>query len=318
MQKKSSIYIAGHTGLIGSAIVKKLKDAGFHNLQLALHKDLELTNASAVHQFFEQNRPEYVLLAAGKVGGIVENKTYPADFMNVNLAIQLNVLKAAYNIGVKKLILFASSCMYPRDCPQPMKEEALFSGTPESTSMAYAVSKMAGLQMCLAYNQQYGEKRFIPVIPNSAFGENDNFDPQAGHVLSALIRKFDDAKKTGAKKIVLWGTGTARREFIHGEDIADACLALLCRDIETLTFPINLGTGNDLSIRELSEKIAAVVGYEGKIEFDASKPEGALRKLLDSSRIHQFGWKSQVDFNTGLKKTYEWYLNNIPTSEKKS
>ncbi len=317
MQKDSLIYVAGHTGLIGSAVVKQLKSAGFNNLLLARHNELELTDAVATADFFEKNRPEYVVLSAGKVGGIIENKTYPADFINANLAIQLNVMKAAHNAGVKKLIFFASSCMYPRECPQPMKEEALFSGYPEPTSMAYAVSKMAGLQMCLAYNQQYGEKRFIPVIPNSAFGANDNFDPQGGHVLSALIRRFDDAKKANAKEVVLWGSGTPRREFIYSEDIADACIALLGGDTSNLDFPLNLGSGDDFSIRELAEKIANVVGFTGEIGCDTSKPDGAPRKLLDSSRIHNFGWKPKVDFDTGLKSTYEWYLQNIANSEKK-
>lgn len=316
MQKDNLIYVAGHTGLIGSAMVKQLKVAGYNNLLLVRHSELELTDAIATANFFAKHRPQYVVLAAGKVGGIIENKTYPADFMNANLAIQLNVLKSAHNTDVKKLIFFASSCMYPRECPQPMKEEVLFSGYPEPTSMAYAVSKMAGLQMCLAYNQQYGKTRFIPVIPNSAFGANDNFDPQGGHVLSALIRRFDDAKKSGAKEVVLWGSGTPRREFIYSEDIADACIALLIGNTENLALPLNLGTGDDFSIRELAEKIAKIVGYTGAIGNDASKPDGAPRKLLDSTRIHNFGWKPKVDFDAGLKSTYEWYLKNIANAEK--
>jgi len=315
MRKDSLIYVAGHTGLIGSAVVKQLKAAGFNNLLLARHSELELTSAIATANFFEKNRPEYVVLAAGKVGGIVENKTYPADFMNANLAIQLNVVKSAHKVDVKKLIFFASSCMYPRECPQPMKEEQLFSGYPEPTSMAYAVSKMAGMQMCLAYNQQYGKTRFLPIIPNSAFGANDNFDPQGGHVLSALIRRFDDAKKAGAKEVILWGSGTPRREFIYSEDIADACIALLMGDTDNLALPLNIGSGDDYSIRELAEKIAKVVDFTGEIGCDTSKPDGAPRKLLDSSRIHKFGWKPKVDFDAGLKNTYEWYLQNI--AEKK-
>lgn len=315
MQKDSLIYVAGHTGLIGSAVVKQLKAAGFNNLLLAHHSELELTDAVATSHFFEKHRPEYVVLAAGKVGGIIENKTYPADFMNANLAIQLNVMKAAHKADVKKLIFFGSSCMYPRECPQPMAEEQLFSGHPEPTSMAYAVSKMAGVQMCLAYNQQYGKTRFLPIIPNSAFGANDNFDPQGGHVLSALIRRFYDAKKTDAKEVILWGSGTPRREFVYSEDIADACIALLTGDTDNLALPVNIGSGDDFSIRELAEKIAKVVGYTGEIGCDTSKPDGAPRKLLDSSRIHKFGWKPKVDFDAGLKNTYEWYLQNI--AEKK-
>ena len=237
MDKASRIYVAGHTGLIGSAVKRALERGGFADVITSSHRDLELTDALAVAGFFDDVKPEYVVLAAGRVGGIIENQTYPADFMNTNLAIQLNVLRAAHRAGVRKLILFASSCMYPRECPQPMPETALFSGYPEPTSLAYAVSKLAGMQMCLAYNQQYGEKRFIPVIPNSAFGPNDNFDPKSGHVLSVLIRRFHEAKETEAPSITLWGSGNPRREFVHADDIADACLALLEGDTSQLQFP---------------------------------------------------------------------------------
>lgn len=301
--------------MIGSAVVRRLQQQGFANLLLARHADLELTDSVAVDRFFDTHSPDYVVLAAGRVGGIVENQTYPADFINANLAIQLNVLKAAQRSGVRKLILFASSCMYPRECPQPMAETALLSGYPEPTSLAYAISKLAGMQMCLAYNQQYGEQRFIPVIPNSAFGPNDNFDPKSGHVLSALIRRFHEARKTGAKSIMLWGSGAPRREFIHADDIADACVALLTRNTDELQLPLNLGTGKDFSIRELAETIARVVGYSGTIEWDASKPDGAPRKLLDSSRLRAFGWQPSADFEESLKDTYQWYLDNIVGSE---
>lgn len=313
MDKSSRIYVAGHTGLIGSAVKRALDRGGFADVITSSHRELELTDAVAVERFFDSTRPEYVVLAAGRVGGIVENQTYPADFMNTNLAIQLNVLRAAHRTGVRKLILFASSCMYPRECPQPMPETALFSGYPEPTSLAYAVSKLAGMQMCLAYNQQYGEKRFIPVIPNSAFGPNDNFDPKSGHVLSALIRRFHEAKETGASSVTLWGSGNPRREFIHADDIADACLALLEGDTSQLDFPLNLGTGKDFSIRELAETIASVVGYAGKLEWDTSKPDGAPRKLLDSSRLLAFGWRPNVDFTAGLESTYQWYLHSMAT-----
>lgn len=315
MDKSSRIYVAGHTGLIGSAVMRRLQRGGSANVITAAHHDLELTDALAVDRFFDSVKPEYVVLAAGRVGGIIENQTYPADFMNTNLAIQLNVLRAAHRAGVRKLILFASSCMYPRESPQPMAETALFSGYPEPTSLAYAVSKLAGMQMCLAYNQQYGEKRFIPVIPNSAFGPNDNFDPKSGHVLSALIRRFHEAKETGAPSVTLWGSGNPRREFIHADDIADACLALLEGDTSQLQFPLNLGTGKDFSIRELAETIARVIGYSGAIEWDTSKPDGAPRKLLDSSRLRAFGWLPVVDFEGGLKSTYQWYLDNAVTTE---
>ncbi len=311
MDKASRIYVAGHTGLIGSAVMHRLAQGGFTNVTAVPHSELELTDTLAVDRFFDSTLPEYVVLAAGRVGGIVENQTFPADFMNTNLAIQLNVLRAAHRAGVKKLILFASSCMYPRACPQPMAETALFSGYPEPTSLAYAVSKLAGMQMCLAYNQQYGEKRFIPVIPNSAFGPNDNFDLKSGHVLSALIRRFHEAKEAGASSVVLWGSGTPRREFIHADDIADACVALLEGDVTQLQFPLNLGTGKDVSIRELAETVAGVVGYTGKIEWDTSKPDGAPRKLLDSSRLLAFGWKPKIDFTEGLRSTYRWYLDQL-------
>lgn len=315
MNKTDKIFVAGHTGLIGSAILRRLQKDGFSNLLLPTHAQLDLTDAAAVDAFFAKHAPQYVVLAAGRVGGIIENKTYPADFMNANLAIQLNVLKAAHRAGVSKLLLFASSCMYPRECPQPMAETALLSGHPEPTSIAYAISKLAGMQMCLAYNQQYGEQRFIPVIPNSAFGPNDNFDPKSGHVLSSLIRRFHEARETGAKSILLWGSGTPRREFIHTDDIADACVALLAGDTAALELPLNLGTGKDFSIRELAEAIARVIGYSGSIEWDTSKPDGAPRKLLDSSRLRAFGWKPAVNFEDGLKGTYQWYLDNALNTE---
>lgn len=310
MKTSNSIYVAGHRGLIGSALVRRLRATGYENLLLRDHADLELTDTMAVDGFFDEYRPDYVLLAAGRVGGIVENQTYPADFINVNLAIQLNVLRAAQRIGVNKLILFGSSCMYPRECPQPMPEQFLLSGKPEPTSLAYAISKLAGLQMCLAYNKQYGEQRFIPVIPNSAYGPNDNFDPKAGHVLSVLIRRFHEAKTSGTDSIALWGSGNPRREFIHADDIADACLWLLSNDVSALELPVNIGVGQDYSIRELAEAIARVVGYTGKIEWDTTKPDGAPRKLLDSARMHALGWKASVNFEEGLKNTYEWYLAN--------
>ena len=314
MQPTSRIYVAGHTGLIGSAMVRRLEAAGFTNLCMASHAELELTDAVAVERFFDQAKPEYVVLAAGRVGGIIENQTYPADFMNQNLVIQLNVLRSAHRIGIRKLILFASSCMYPRECPQPMAESALLTGQPEPTSLAYAISKLAGMQMCLAYNRQYGETRFLPVIPNSAFGPNDNFDPKSGHVLSALIRRFHDAKVEERESVTLWGTGTPRREFVHADDIADACIHLLRADLSRVEFPLNIGVGRDMSIRELADSVARVVGYAGAIDCDTSKPDGAPRKLLDSVRLTNLGWRPKVDFEQGLRATYQWYLNQPMTS----
>ncbi|BEV73297.1 MULTISPECIES: GDP-L-fucose synthase [unclassified Paludibacterium] len=308
MDKQAKIYVAGHTGLIGSAVLRRLEREGFRQILVKSHRDLELTDTAAVERFFDEHKPDYVVLAAGKVGGIVENQTHPADFMDKNLSIQLNVMRAARRSKVRKLLFFASSCMYPKVCPQPMSEAALLSGYPEPTSMAYAISKLAGVQMCLAYNQQDGENRFIPVIPNSAYGPNDNFDPKSGHVLSALIRRFHEAKLAGAASVTLWGSGQPRREFIHVDDIADACLSLLVQDTSQLSLPVNVGSGLDFSIKELAEKIASVVGYDGALEWDTSKPDGAQRKLLDSSRLREFGWRPTVDFYDGLKSTYQWYV----------
>ncbi len=316
MNKADSIFVAGHAGLIGSALVRQLQYRGFENLILRRKVELDLTDARSVNDFFESSRPNYVVLAAGKVGGIIENQSSPADFMNANLAIQLNVVKAAQRFNVRKLILFGSSCMYPRKCPQPMPETALLSGYPELTSLAYAISKLAGIQMCLAYNQQYGEQRFIPVIPNSAYGPNDNFDPQSGHVLSSLICRFHDAVRNDVKLLTLWGTGTSRREFIHADDIARACIKLLSEDTKLLQLPLNIGSGYDFSIRELSEAIAKVVGYSGVIDWDLTKPDGAPQKLLDSSRIRSFGWEPQIGLDEGLKSTYKWYVESLINAEK--
>ena len=311
MKKASSIFVAGHSGLIGSAVVRRLRHNGYDNLVLRDRSALELTDAVAVDGFFRKYRPEYVVLSAGRVGGIVENQTYPADFMNTNLAIQLNVLQAAHRSGVRRLIYFGSSCMYPRECKQPMPEEFLLSGKPEATSLAYAISKLAGVQMCLAYNRQYGEKRFVPIIPSSAYGPNDNFDSKSGHVLSALIGRFHEAKEGGAESIVLWGSGAPRREFVHVDDIADACLWLLSQDLANLELPVNVGVGKDHSIRELAEIIRETVGYRGSIKWDTDKPDGAPRKLLDSGRLRGIGWEPQVEFLAGLRSTYKWYLDNV-------
>lgn len=311
MHKTDKIYIAGHTGLIGSSVVRRLQREGYGNLLMVGHEDLELTDSKAVDRFFDQHHPAYVILAAGKVGGIVENQTYPADFMVKNLSVQLNVLTAAHRTGVRKLLLFASSCMYPRECPQPMPESALLSGIPEPTSLAYAISKMAGMQMCLAYNKQYGEQRFIPVIPNSVFGPHDNFDPESGHVLSALIRRFHEAHASGAESLLLWGSGSPRREFIHADDVAAACLMLLSQDTTALSLPLNIGSGKDYSIKELAKIIARVVGYKGGVQWDTSKPDGAPRKLLDSSRMQAFGWYPSESFEDGIAGTYRWYLEKM-------
>lgn len=312
MRKNARVYVAGHAGLIGSAVSRRLEREGYSDIIKLPRGRLDLRDAARVAIFFEEVRPQYVVLAAGRVGGIIENQTFPADFMDENIAIQLNVLKAARKTGVSKLILFGSSCMYPRECPQPMAENILLSARPEPTSLPYAIAKLAGAYMCLAYNKQYGDKRFIPVIPNSAYGPNDNFDPESGHVLSALMSRFHEAKLRGVDTVTLWGSGTPRREFVHADDIADACLHLLRHDVSALEFPLNIGVGADLSIKELAGMIAEVVGYKGKLEWDSTKPDGAPRKLLDSARLRAFGWLPKVGIAEGLRDTYEWYARNAP------
>lgn len=315
MKVTDKIFVAGHAGLIGSAVVRGLRRRGFDNVLLVSHADLDLAESAAVESFFEKHSPAYVVLAAGRVGGIAENRTYPADFMDTNLAIQLNVFRAARKRDVQKLIFFGSSCMYPRDCPQPMAETALLSGYPEPTSLPYAVAKLAGLQMCLAYNQQHGRQRFIPLIPNSVYGPNDNFDPQTGHVLSSLLRRFHDAHHAQLPSVTLWGSGKPRREFVHADDLAEACMTLLTADTATLALPLNVGSGQDYSIRELAAIVARIVGYAGEIKWDTSKPDGAPRKLLDSSRLRAAGWRPTVDFEQGLRGTYEWFCDNIADTE---
>ena len=316
MKKTDKIFVAGHTGLIGSALIRRLHSQGFTNLLVAPRADLELTDAAAVDRFFDEHVPEYVLLAAGSVGGIIENQTFPADFMTANLAIQLNVLKAAHRVGVRKLILFSSSCMYPRECPQPMSETALLSGYPEPTSLAYAISKLAGMQMCLAYNQQYGDNRFIPLIPNSVYGPLDNFNAKSAHVLAALIGKFHAASRSHEPVVRLWGSGTPRREFIHADDLAEACVMLLDRDTSHLQLPLNVGSGVEVSIHELAKMIARMVEGNISVEWDVSKPDGAPRKLLDSARLNAFGWRSCVNLEDGLRSTYRWYMESIRAIER--
>lgn len=309
MNQNSRIFVCGHAGLIGSAIVRRLQSDGYTPIT-APRSQLDLQDAARVADFFEDKRPEYVVLAAGRVGGIVENQTSPADFMDENIAIQLNVLKAARKVDVKKLILFGSSCMYPRVCAQPMAEDVLLSAKPEPTSLPYAIAKLAGTYMCLAYNKQYGDRRFIPLIPNSAYGPNDNFNPQSGHVLSSLMARFHQARVSGAERVALWGTGSPCREFVHADDIADACLHVLQHDLDGIDLPLNLGVGYDISIRDLATKIAGVVGYTGILDWDTSKPDGAPRKLLDSTRLRSSGWAPKIGFDEGLRDTYAWYLQH--------
>ncbi len=314
MKQDAAIYVAGHVGLIGSAVVRRLEREEYRALVTRRRSELDLQDGGQVSEFFKKVRPEYVILAAGRVGGIMENQTFPADFMDENMAIQLNVLKAARQTGVRRLIVFGSSCMYPRECPQPMAEPALLSGKPEPTSLPYAISKLAGTYLCLAYNKQDHDTRFIPLIPNSAYGPHDNFDPKSAHVLSSLMARFHQAKVNGAESVALWGSGLPRREFIHADDIAAACVHLLKKEDLAVEFPINIGVGQDVSIKELAELIAEVVGYRGELKWDSTKPDGAPRKLLDSARIQSLGWKPHIQLAKGLAETYRWYVDHVEVS----
>jgi GDP-L-fucose synthase len=308
--KNHRIFVAGHRGLIGSAIVRRLEHEQCGALLLRTREELELTNREAVFDFFRSKKPEIVFMAAGKVGGIIENRDHPASFISQNLRIQTNIMEAADEAGTQKLVFFGSSCMYPRECPQPMAENLLLTGKPEPTSMAYAIAKLAGVQSCLAYNQESGGTRFIPLIPNSAYGPNDNFDPKSGHVLSALITRFHEAKTTCARSVTLWGSGSPRREFVHADDIADAAVFLASMETQNMSLPLNIGTGTDISSRELAELIAEVIGYEGRLEWDTTKPDGAPRKLLDSTRVKALGWSAKIPLQEGIRSTYQWFLNN--------
>lgn len=307
MNKDSKIFVAGHRGLVGSALVRALEAQGFNNLTLKTRKELDLTDAHAVAEFFAQEKPEYVFLAAAKVGGIMANKNSPADFIRDNLAVELNVIDAAHKSDVKKLLFLGSSCIYPRLCPQPIKEEYLLTGELEPTNKAYALAKIAGIVMCESYNKQYGTN-FISVMPTNLYGTNDNFDLENSHVLPAMIRKFHEAKNKNASSVTLWGTGSALREFLHVDDLADACLFLMGTYNDSSI--VNIGTGEDLSIKELAEQIQNVVGYKGTIDWDTSKPDGTPRKLLDVSKLHALGWHHKISLEEGLKTTYEWYCDN--------
>lgn len=311
MHPDSSLYIAGHQGLIGSAFTALMQARGHRNLILRRRAELDLADPAAVEHFFATTRPEYVLLAAGRTGGIIANRTYPADLMQENLAIQSNVIGAAHRHGVKRLIFFASSCMYPREAAQPMPETALYGGPLESTSQAYAVAKLAGVELCLALNRQHGETRFIPVIPNSVYGPRDNFDLDNSHVMAALIRRFTEAAARGADSVTLWGSGTPRREFVFSEDLADACRALFTGPLDTLSLPVNIGPGEDIAIRDLASLIAELSGFTGQIAWDTTKPDGTPRKLLDSSNLANWGWRPETPLATGLEKTIQWYLQSV-------
>ena len=305
MEKNAKIYVAGHTGLFGSAIVRALKRAGYTNILTRTHAELDLTDGSAAMTFFEKERPEYVFVAAALVGGIQANDTYMADFAMENLLITCNVLRAAHETGVKKLLYLGSSCIYPRESAQPVKEEYLLTGLPEPTNEGYAIAKIAGVRMCDYYKRQYGDD-FVSCIPANVYGENDDLDPQNSHVIPALIQRFHEAKAENRPCVEIWGTGSAEREFMYIDDGADACLYVM----EKYEGPgtINIGMGKTTSIRELAEKIRQVVGYEGEIRYDTSKPDGMPRRLLDSTNITELGWKPCISLEDGLEKTYAWFL----------
>lgn len=302
MEKSSKIYVAGHRGMVGSAIVRRLAKDGFTNVVTRLSKELDLRDQQAVRSFFETEKPDYVFLAAAKVGGIHANNTYRAEFLNDNLLIQCNVIDSAYRNGVKKLMFLGSSCIYPKLAPQPLKEEYLLTGTLEPTNEPYAIAKIAGIKMCETYRQQYG-CNYISVMPTNLYGPNDNYDLNNSHVLPALLRKFHTAKTEKRAYVELWGTGTPKREFLHVDDMADACFYLM-QNYDGEMF-VNIGTGVDVTIKELGMLIKKIVGYEGELRFDATKPDGTPRKLQDVSRLHSLGWKHRIDLEAGIKMVYE-------------
>jgi len=333
MNKSSKIYIAGHRGLVGSAILKNLESKGYTNLVYKTHKELDLLNQQTVSKFFENEKPEYVILAAAKVGGIVANNTYRADFIYENLQIQNNVIHQSYLNKVTKLLFLGSTCIYPKNTPQPMKEDSLLTSELEYTNEPYAIAKIAGIKMCESYNLQYGTN-FISVMPTNLYGPNDNFDLETSHVLPALLRKMHEAKENNTPQVEIWGSGKPRREFLYSEDMADACVFLLeSRDFKDLALNadtnvakvkvgctyddsqkeirnthINIGTGIDISIKELAETIRKIVGYEGELYFNDTKPDGTMVKLTDPSKLHSLGWKHKVELQDGIRTMYEWYL----------
>ena len=307
IQQRDRLFVAGHRGLVGSAIVRKLREKGYDNLLLKTRSELDLTDQAAVRAFFESERPAHVVLAAAKVGGILANSTYPADFIYQNLAIEVNIIHEAWRAGVQKLLFLGSSCIYPKLAPQPLKEEYLLISSLEATNEAYAIAKIAGLKMCEFYNRQYGA-RFISVMPTNLYGPGDNFDLNTSHVLPAMIRKFHEAKTRGDDAVTLWGTGTPRREFLHVDDLADACVFLLER-YDDPGF-LNIGCGEDVTIRELAELVRSVVGFTGDILWDSTKPDGTPQKLLDVSKLKALGWSASTSLETGVLNTYRWYLEH--------
>jgi len=316
MDKNAKIYVAGHRGLVGSALVRRLEKEGYSNLILRTSKELNLRDESAVKSFFDEEKPEYVFLAAAKVGGIHANNTYPADFIIQNIQIQTNVITHALRTGVKRLLFLGSSCIYPRECPQPMKEEYLLTGPLEPTNEPYAIAKIAGIKMCESINRQHGTD-FRSVMPTNLYGPGDNFHPENSHVLPGLLRKFHEAKINQSEYVEVWGSGKPRREFLHVDDMASACLYIMNLNEKTYkanTKPmlshVNIGTGKDCTIRELAETIAKVTGFKGEIRFDPSKPDGTPRKLLDISRLNALGWEATISLEDGIRQTYQWFLEH--------
>jgi GDP-L-fucose synthase len=316
MELNARIYVAGHRGLAGSAILRRLSSAGYRNLLTRTHAELELTDQGAVRNFFEQEKPAYVFVAAAKVGGILANNDYPAEFIQSNLAVQINVMHQAWRNGVTRLLFLGSSCIYPRDCPQPIKEEYLLTGPLEFTNRAYAVAKIAGVEMCRSYNRQYGT-RYLAAMPTNLYGLNDHYDLERAHVLPALIRKMHEAKAGGLDRVVIWGTGSPRREFLCSDDMADACVTMINLPDEAFDeilrgpndFPlINVGCGEDQTIADLARAVASVVGFRGALEFDKSKPDGTPQKLLDVSRLRKLGWAPRVDLKSGIAASYRDFL----------
>jgi GDP-L-fucose synthase len=318
MRQDSRIYVAGHRGLAGSALMRRLEARGYARPIVRSHSELDLTDHAAVRRFFEEVRPEYVFLAAAKVGGILANSAYPAEFIQQNLAIQTNVIHEAWRSGVKRLLFLGSSCIYPRDCPQPIKEEYLLTGPLEPSNRPYAIAKIAGIEMCWSYNRQYGT-RYLAAMPTNLYGPGDNYDLNNSHVLPALIRKMHEAKQRGDGAVVIWGTGTPRREFLYSDDMADACVHLMAlpdaqfgqslnSDLPPL---VNIGCGEDLSIRELAELVKGVVAFEGALRFDTSKPDGTPRKLLDVGRLHALDWKARTALSEGINLAYADYLGTL-------
>jgi len=311
MNKHDKIYIAGHRGMVGSAILRKLQQEGFSNFLVASSKELDLRNQQAVEEFFDREKPDYVVLAAAKVGGIVSNNTYRADFMYDNLMIQNNIIHSSYIHDVKKLMFLGSSCIYPRLAPQPLKEEYLLTGTLEPTNEPYAIAKIAGIKMCEAYHAQHG-CNFISVMPTNLYGTNDNYDLNNSHVLPALIRKVHEAKMNNAPSVTLWGTGKPLREFLHADDLADACYFLM-QNYDEPEF-VNIGVGEDISIKDLALLIKSIIGYEGKIQYDLSKPDGTPRKLMDVSKLTALGWKARISLSDGISRVYEEFVSMYCTT----